>query len=94
MPDNLMYIPNGATQCYTFCRLQLVVEKFSLMNQRIKNLIKVPKVVKPTNKKMFIKLWGLVEQGSYFVNWPFSALERFVNIWRSNGSFTCVANGA
>ena len=46
-----MYIPNYDTQSYPFCRLQLVVEAFghSTTNE---NLIKVSKVVKPTNMKI------------------------------------------
>ena len=50
MAFKLMYIPNDYTQNYPFCRLQLVVETQinELTNQ---NSIKVPKVVKTTNKK-------------------------------------------
>ena len=43
------------TQNYPFCRLKFVVETFKhstkLTNQS--NFTKVPKVIKPTNKKMF-----------------------------------------
>ncbi len=56
MTDELMYIPNDDTQNYSFCKLQLVVETFGHLplqtNQS--NLIKVLKVVKPTNKKKVI----------------------------------------
>ena len=48
MTDKLMYIHNDDTQNYPFCRLELVV---STNEQTNHNLIKVPKVVKPTNKK-------------------------------------------
>ena len=49
-----MYIPNDDSQNYHFCRLQLVVETFghSIYQRNQLNLILVPKVVKPTNKKM------------------------------------------
>ena len=49
MGDKLMYIPNDDTQNYHFFRLQLVLESFGHSN-----LIKVPKVVKPTNKKTLL----------------------------------------
>ena len=55
MADKLMYIPNDNMQNYPFSGLQLVVEKFghsrSWTNQS--NLIKVPKLGKPTNKKRY-----------------------------------------
>ena len=42
---------------YPFCRLKLVVETFNteLKTQFNLNLVKVPKVVKPTNKKRYCK---------------------------------------
>ena len=61
MSDKLMYIPNDDTQNYLYCRLQLVVKKRldTQLNEPTNQIsIKVPKVVKSTNKK--IKLWGLV----------------------------------
>ena len=55
MTDKLMYIPNEDTQNYPFCRLQLVVETFGHSTSEPNNLnsTKVPKVVKPSNKKNF-----------------------------------------
>ena len=56
MADKLMYIPIYDAQNYHFCRLQIVVETFghSTYLTLIQNLITVPKVVKPTNKKMLL----------------------------------------
>ena len=53
MADKIVYILNYETQNCTYCRLQLVVEMFgSQLNKQInQNAMKVPKVVKPTNKK-------------------------------------------
>ena len=48
-----MYIPNDDTPNYLFCRLQLVVETF-VNEPTNKNLMKVPKVVYPTNKKTLL----------------------------------------
>ena len=49
-----MYIPDNDTQNY-FCILQKSLKLFDTqLNEPInQNLIKVPKVVKPTNKKTF-----------------------------------------
>ena len=47
MADKLIYIPNDDTQKKTLGRFKLVVETFGHTTQ---NLIKVSKVVKPTNK--------------------------------------------
>ena len=51
MTDKLMYIhiPNENKQKYPFCRLQLVVDT-QLNQPTIQNSVKVPKVIKPTNK--------------------------------------------
>ena len=52
-----MYISNDNTQNYSFYRLQLVVETFehsTYWTNQSKSL-KVPKVVKPTNKKKLLK---------------------------------------
>ena len=51
-----MYIPNGDTQNYPICRLQLVVETYghSTNEPTNQNSIKVPKVVKPMNKKILL----------------------------------------
>ena len=56
MADKFMYIPNDDTLNYHICRLQLVVKTFrhSINEPTNKNLIKVPKVVKSTNKKTLI----------------------------------------
>ena len=53
MVDKFMYIPNDDTQNYPICRLKLVVETLDtqLNEPTNQNTIKVPKVVKPTNKK-------------------------------------------
>ena len=60
MADKLSYIPNDDTQNHSFCRLQLVVETFgySTYEPTNQNSIKVPKVVKPTNKKTLLKDFG------------------------------------
>ena len=57
MADKLMNIPSDDTQNYPFCRLQLVVETIwhSISWNNQSNAIKVPKVVKPTNKKTLLK---------------------------------------
>ena len=54
MADKLMYTPNDDTQNYPFCRLKSIAKTLKLMNQLIKL---VPKVVKPANKNIIIKLW-------------------------------------
>ena len=47
-----MYIPNDNTQNYPYCMLQSVVETIGHSTQpNNQNSIKVPKVVKPKNKK-------------------------------------------
>ena len=48
MADKLVYIPNGDTQNYPFCRLQLDSQLYEPTNQ---NSTQVPKVVEPRNKK-------------------------------------------
>ena len=52
MAGKLMYSLNDDTQNNPFRKLQLVVETFKHLNNQ--NLIKVPKVVKPTNKKTLL----------------------------------------
>ena len=57
MAYKLMYIPNNNTQNYPFCRLQLMVETYgqwALTESINQNLVKVPKVVKSTNKKSLL----------------------------------------
>ena len=55
MADKLMYIPNEETQNYPFCRLKLVIKMFRHSTKWTnKKLIKVPKIVKPTNKKTLL----------------------------------------
>ena len=53
MAGKLMYISNDDTQNYPFCRLQLVAEMFDTQINKPTNK-KVPKVVKPTNKKTLL----------------------------------------
>ena len=60
MADTFMHIPNDDTQNYPLSRLQLLA-KTQLNEPTNENLIKVPKVVKSTNKKTDYKLWGLVK---------------------------------
>ena len=52
MTNKLIYIPYDDTQIYLFFGLQLVVETFGHSKITNQNPIKVPKVVKPTNKKL------------------------------------------
>ena len=56
MADKLMYITNDATQNYPFCKLQFVVKRQdTILNKPTnQNLIKVPKVVKPTKMKTLL----------------------------------------
>ena len=60
MTDRLMYIPNEDTQNCPFWRLQLVVETFGHSTKwaNQSKLIEVPKVVKPTNKKILLQNFG------------------------------------
>ena len=51
MADKLMYIPNDGKKNYTYCRFKLVVDT-QLNEPTNQNSMKVPKVVKSTNKKM------------------------------------------
>ena len=53
MVSKFMYIPNDDTKSNPFGRIQLVVKKLDIkINEQINhNLIKVPKVDKPTNHK-------------------------------------------
>ena len=54
--DKTFYIPNGNTQNFPFCRLQLVGERMDTQFSKPTNQhsLKVPKVVKLINKKMLI----------------------------------------
>ena len=54
MADKLMYLQNDS-QNYPFCRLRLDTHLNEPTNQ---NSLKVPKVVKPTNKKTFTRHFG------------------------------------
>ena len=58
MANKLMYTPNDFdyTQNYPFIRLQLVVETLDTQLNELsnQNSVKVPKFVKPTNKKTFL----------------------------------------
>ena len=52
-----MYILNNDSQNYQFCRLQLVVEETldtKLKEPTYQSQIKVPNVVKPTNKETLL----------------------------------------
>ena len=60
MADTVMYILNVNTQDFPFCRLKLVFETFKHSIQLTNQSNQVSKVEKPTNKKVIIKLWGLV----------------------------------
>ena len=53
-----MYIPNDEIQNLRFCRLKLLVETFELIIPTNHNSVKVPKVVKITNKKTLLKNFG------------------------------------
>ena len=58
MAQKLMYIPNDDIENYPFCRLQSWFKTFQPTNQ---NSMKVPKVVKPINKKKgYYKTLGAV----------------------------------
>ena len=59
MDEKLMYILNDDNQNYPFCILQLVVW-LPTNEPTNENSIQVPKVVKTTNKKTLLKLWGLI----------------------------------
>ena len=56
MAEKLMHIPNDDTQNYFFCRLKFVVEtsEHQLHKPTNQNSVKVPEVVKTTNKKMLL----------------------------------------
>ena len=54
MNDKLMKIPTDDTQNYTFCRLKLVVKSENVWTLNNQNSMKVPKVVRPTNKKTLL----------------------------------------
>ena len=53
MANKLMYIPNDDTLSYPFCRYNQWLNRLDTQHNELtnRNLIKVPKVVKPTNKK-------------------------------------------
>ena len=52
MGDKLIYIHNDCIINYQFCRLQLVFETFEHSTESNQSkFMKIPKVVKPTNKK-------------------------------------------
>ena len=42
MADKLMYIPNDYTQNYHLCRLQLVVELYTQLNEQTNQVSRVP----------------------------------------------------
>ncbi len=57
MADKLMLFPNNNTQNCPFCISQLLVETLDtqLNKPTNQNSLKVPNVVKPTNKKRYYK---------------------------------------
>ena len=59
MADKFLYIPKDNTQNYTY-GLQLVVKTLNtqLYDPTNQNLMKVPKVVKSTNKKTLLSNFG------------------------------------
>ena len=60
MAIKLMYIPNDDPQNYSFCKLQLVVGTLDtqLGEPTNQNSIKVPTVVKLTNKRTLLYNFG------------------------------------
>ena len=58
MADKFLYILNNNTQNYPFCRLKLVVETFELSKPTNENSGKIPKIVKQTNKKTVLQIFG------------------------------------
>ena len=60
MANKSMQLPNNDLQNYPFCRLQLKVERLDthLIKPTNKNSIKVLKVFKLSNQKMFYKTLG------------------------------------
>ena len=59
MADKLMYIPNDDTQKYPFCRLQWLKRLDTQLNKQTnQNSLKVLKVVKTTNKKTLLWIFG------------------------------------
>ena len=69
--DKLMYILYDDAQNFPFCGLQLVVETFGYSTWWINqsNFTKVPKVIKPTNKKRYC-----MTLGTSVINSPMSPL--------------------
>ena len=59
MADKLIYIHNDDSQNYPFCSVKLVVKMFELNKPTNQNSEKVPKVVKPSNKKTLLKNFGV-----------------------------------
>ena len=57
MPDKLMYITNDETQNYPSCELQLMADTQHNWPTN-QNSIRVPKVVKPVNKKTLFYNFG------------------------------------
>ena len=60
MTDKWMNIPNDDTQNNSFCRIKLWLERLDtqLNEPANQNLMKVPKVVKPANKKTLLCNFG------------------------------------
>ena len=49
----IMFTPNYEKQSYAFCRLKLYVEKC----ETNKDIIKISKVLNPTNERIYHKRW-------------------------------------
>ena len=58
MAVKFMYIPNDETQNYPFYRVQLVVETFGYLFCQTNQSKRVPKIVKPKNKKTLLENFG------------------------------------
>ena len=52
MAEKMMYIPNGVTENYTFCKLQLVVETFGTKFKEQDNSIKINKSPQANKKTL------------------------------------------
>ena len=55
--DKLMYLPSNNKQIYPHFRLKLVIKTFEHSTNQLK-FTKATKVVKPTNKKTLLKIFG------------------------------------
>ena len=62
MAGKLMYIHNDDPQNYPLCRLQLELKRLDTQVNKPpnQNVMEVPKIVKPINKKTLLQNFGLV----------------------------------